>query len=314
MELRQLVYFIAVAEELHFGHAVERLHIAQPAVSQQVARLERELSVRLLDRTSRSVRLTAAGAALLPQARRAVRAVDDVARLAQDLAGGTRGAVRVGTTEHMGWRLRLILEAFRASHPHVAVTVTSARTPQKLGALRDRQLDVAFVRSVEDAEDLELLDLWGEPLQAALPERHPLATSPAVPLTALADMPVSIIPREQDPRLHDLFLQLCRSAGFEPVLGPAYHSVEDTLANIAVSDTLWSPLHPTHNALVDGRHVPGVAIRPFTDVAVSARCSLAWLTHQPPPTALPFIDTVASLLGCGALLNEPDPAVAAERT
>lgn len=301
MDVRQLSFFVTVAEELHFGRAATRLQVAQPAVSQQVARLERELGVRLFDRSSRVVGLSSAGRSLLPQARRVLDEVDRTRRLAEDLVRGDSGELRLGTNEGMGWRLQRVLMAFRQARSDVSVAVTTAHAPAKIAALRAREIDCAFIRSAPDDDDLALLHVWDEPLLAVLPQRHPLAALPEVPLTALRDLPVMIIPRSDNPGVFDAFTARCRQAGFEPVLGPAYRSAEDALANIAASEDTWSPFHASHNALVEGGQAPGVAVRPFADLHVSARCSLAWLRDDAPPSVPPFVEVVRRLRDGGAL-------------
>ena len=300
MELRELAHFVAVAEELHFSRAAARLQVAQPAVSQQVARLERELHVRLFERSSRVVRLTGAGQLLLVQARRVLEEVEGTRRLAAELAGGDRGLLRIGTTESMGWRLQEVLVAFREARSGVTVSVTSDHTPAKLAALRAGDLDCAFVRSAVADEHVHLLDLWEEPLVVLLPQHHRLARLPAVPLTALAAMPVVLVAREANPGAYDSFTALCQRAGITPVLGPAHRSTEDTLANIAASEDTWSPFHASHNALVEGVRVPGVAVRPFADVDVSARCSLAWPAADPAPAVAHLVAVVRQLRDRGA--------------
>lgn len=304
MELRQLEMFVAVAEELHFGHAAQRLHVAQPSVSQQIVRLERELRVRLFDRSSRTVRLTPAGTLLLSQARRVLDEVRSTRRLATQLSRGDRGSLRLGVIEGMGWRLQRILVEFAAAHPHIRVDFTNAHTADKLARLRSRELDVALVLhrdshtlldAPSDAEDLHLLPLWPEPVRLVLPQRHPLAALPAVPLAALDGMPVMLSPRAQNPPVHDAFYALMGNAGIEPVLGPPFHSTEDALANVAASADLWFPLHAEHNALVEGRQVPGVAVRPFADLDLRATAVLAWPKQGQAPTLRPFVETVKRL-------------------
>ncbi len=309
MELRELRYFVAVAECLHFGRAAERLHIAQPSVSQQVARLERELGVRLLHRRP-SVQLTAAGAALLPQARRVLDEAAAVHRLVAPFRDGRRGELRLGVLEDMGWRLQHILSVFAQHHPDVAVSVTTAHTAAKSAGLRRGELDAAFVleRSLgPDAEQvgqgnaLDLLPLWPEPVFVVLPQRHPLAELPAIPLAALARMPVILSPRAENPAVHHTFVALCRRAGFEPVIGPVYRTAADALATVAASRDSWLPFHARHNGLVQGGQTPGVAVRPFADLDLHARCSLAWRTEGPSPVVSAFVATVKELRDRGAL-------------
>jgi DNA-binding transcriptional LysR family regulator len=203
----------------------------------------------------------------------------------------------------MGWRLQRILLAFREARAGVSVSIRTAHTPVRITALRERELDVAFVRCAPPVGGLELLGLWDEPLYAVLPQHHPLAALPAVPLTALAATPVVISPRSANPDAHDAFLAHCRDVGFAPVLGPPYRGAEDAFANIAASDDLWSPLHASHNPLVEGGQVPGVAIRPFSDLDVRAPLSLAWPAADPAPAVRSFVDAVRTLCERGVFLT-----------
>lgn len=148
MELRQLKYFVTVAEELHFGRAAERLTIVQSAVSQQIVRLERELGVELFDRSPRHVRLTDAGAVFLP----AARTVLDAERHALDTIGeyvdSRETVLRIGTSRGMGDRLTRVLEALTAGGHRVELVSVSPE--ERLRRVADRELDAAFLRGVAD--------------------------------------------------------------------------------------------------------------------------------------------------------------------
>jgi DNA-binding transcriptional LysR family regulator len=156
MEMRQLAYFVAVADELSFGRAAERLHIVQPAVSQQVRRLERELGVPLFDRSSH-VRLTAAGERLLPEARAVLAAADRVRQVAADVAAGADGILRVGTSQGLGERLDRTLEELRKTAPGLQVRLVSAPAAERVARVRAGELDAAYVRAVTSAPGVELL-------------------------------------------------------------------------------------------------------------------------------------------------------------
>jgi DNA-binding transcriptional LysR family regulator len=146
VEIRQLVYFVTVAEELSFGRAAERLQIVQPAVSQQIRRLEREFGVPLFDRSSRHVRLTAAGERLLPEIRAVLAAVGRVSQTATDIAAGTDGMVRVGTSQGLGERLGHVLGQLRKTTPSLQVRLVSAPLAERISQVRSGKLDAAFVR------------------------------------------------------------------------------------------------------------------------------------------------------------------------
>jgi len=135
MELRQLAAFVAVADELHFGRAAEHLGVVQPAVSQLVRRLERELGVVLFERSSHRVVLTGAGAELLPAARRALSARDELAAAAPALVGGRQGELRIGTSEGISAKLNMLLARFAVERPNASIRLEAMHTPAKLRAL-----------------------------------------------------------------------------------------------------------------------------------------------------------------------------------
>ncbi len=165
MELRQLEYFVAVAEHLHFGRAAEALSIGQPAVSQQLARLERELGVNLLDRSSRRVRLTAAGSRFLPEARAVLAAVERARTTATDSTPREPvTTMRIGSSAGLGDRLARVLAELEAMDPPVVAELVTAPTRARLERVAAGQLDAAFVRGVTSAPGVELIDMWPDRL------------------------------------------------------------------------------------------------------------------------------------------------------
>lgn len=297
MEIRQLLYFAAVADELSFARAAQRLHIVQPAVSQQVRRLERELGVQLFDRTSRRVRLTAAGERLLPQARSVLAAVDKTRQVAAELAADAAGILRLGTSEGLGERLDDALSALARTAPTLQVRLVAAPARQRLAHVRSGLLDAAFVRNVSAADGVELLPLWREPLVVALPATHPLAAEPIVRLTALRDtaLPLRLVPREVNRPFHDLIIEACRAAGFEPNLGPAFTNVQDTLAEIGAGPPSWTVLY---QRAAEQLPVRRIAFRRLA--APTAQTFLAVPPGVPTPTLRLLLD---------ALDPAPDPAL-----
>ncbi|MFE9535953.1 LysR substrate-binding domain-containing protein [Streptomyces sp. NPDC006691] len=272
MELRQVRYFVAVAEELHFGRAAVRLHIVQPAVSQQVRRLERELGLDLFDRTTRQVSLTAAGAAFLPHAR-ALLAAEGVALHAMEALRAAESAVlRVGTSVGLGARLEGVLACLAERSPELTVELTSAASAARLRAVREGELDAAFVRGLTESPGLDLIPVWRDPLVVALPANHPLAALPAVPMAGLDGIPLRIVAREANPQLFELVTGACREAGFEPVLGPAFTTDQDTLAAIATGKPSWTVFYAAQaEYLPTGRTV----FRPFAPPGPTAETFLA---------------------------------------
>jgi DNA-binding transcriptional LysR family regulator len=248
MELRQLHYFVTLAEELHFGRAAERLHIVQPAVSQQLRRLETELGVRLVDRSTRRVALTAAGQRFLPEAR-AVLAAADRARAA--VAGPA--PLRLGTSTGLGERLPRLLAELDRSVELVRVPAAARLRQVATGAL-----DAALIRGgAEEHGAVRLEPVWTDALLVALPAGHPHADAEAVALARLADLPLRLPARDANPPLADLVVGACRAAGFEPRRAPALDE-QDMLAAIAAGPPTWTVYYAAQAELVAA---PGVAFR-----------------------------------------------------
>jgi DNA-binding transcriptional LysR family regulator len=276
VEVRQLRYFVAVAEELHFGRAAERLHVAQPAVSQQVGRLERELGVRLLERTSRRVALTGDGKRLLDEARAALAAVDRVHTVAADLSAGRAAVLRVGTTPGVGPRLSRAATRWRADVPDLTLVLVDGTVAEHIAALRAGELDIALVRGMVGTPDLQAVEVWREPLQVLLPAAHPAAAAPAVPVAALAGLTLRLPDRASDPALHDALLAACSAAGIVASTGRPVRSLEDAAVEIAMSSQ-----DATVVCGCGGEPVQGVVVRPLAPLVEVPGVLLT------PPTAGP---------------------------
>jgi DNA-binding transcriptional LysR family regulator len=248
MELRQLRYFVAVAEELHFGRAAERLTIVQSAVSQQIRRLERELGVELFDRSPRRVRLTEAGLRFLPAARELLAAERAALASVAEYAAGRGGTLRVGTSAGMGARLERVLSEFTRLAPESRIELSSARTRVRLGQVASGELDAAFVRGVEEGshDGVRLIPVWQDALVVALSASHPAAASAEVELRELAALPLSLTERANNPPLVDLVVGACRDAGFEPVPGPSRATLQDILASFGAGTAGWTVLYAAH--------------------------------------------------------------------
>lgn len=191
MELRQLEVFVTVAEEGSFTKAARRLHVVQSAVSATVRKLEAELGVTLLNRTTHRVELSDAGALLLPEARRTLEAAAGTRDVAAQLRGGLRGRVRIGTMQAQRTQtasLAALLAAFRAEHPDVEFDVRQRGSVDTARMLRDGQLDLGLIGLPErDAPGLDLIVLAREEMRFACHRDHPLAAQPGVTLEQLAD-------------------------------------------------------------------------------------------------------------------------------
>jgi DNA-binding transcriptional LysR family regulator len=279
VELRQLRYFVTVAEERGFGRAAERLHIVQPAVSQQIRRLERELGVRLFDRSTRRVRLTAAGEQLLPEARSALASAERVRKVAAGI--GLR--LDIGTSQGLGERLERVIEAL-----DLPVRLHALSLTDRLAAVRDGELDAAFVRVQTTAPGLELIPVWVDPLVAALPATHPLAAHAVLSLKQLADLPVRLVPREENAAFYDLVTQ----ATVHLRHGAPFTTLQDTLAEIGTGEPSWTVLYAAAAELTPVRRV---AFRPLR--APEATTSLAVQPGPPAPALRRLLDACRAARG-----------------
>jgi len=218
MELRQLRYFVAVAEELHFRRAAERLHISQPPLSQQIRALEDEIGFTLLRRTRRRVELTPAGAAFLRDARTLLGELSGAVATARRIDAGQSGRLRVN---FVGSALLSIVpgtvERFRAARPGVEIELHERATIEQLRAVRAGLADVGLVRPpIEDDGELRVQTVLRERTVAALPSGHELAALRRVPLRRLAAEPLVLFPRDQAPGFHDLLIDSLAAAGAAP--------------------------------------------------------------------------------------------------
>ncbi|MFC4121904.1 LysR family transcriptional regulator [Nonomuraea zeae] len=256
MELRALRYFVTVAEELHFGRAADRLRIAQPAVSRTIARLERELGVRLFDRSPRRVRLTAAGRRVLETAREALAAVDRVRTAASEQGG----VMRIGTgTGQFTTRLERGIDALREQAPGFDVVLVDLPLTARLNAVRQGDVDLALARGVRSAPGVRVLPTWTEPLFAVVSARHPAAGRAAV---GVADLDGGHL-RIPSP---DSVSASLREAGIEPPLGRPSGTVQDTLVEVGSDPRGWTVLSADQVAEIRSARVRAIPLAPLTTV------------------------------------------------
>lgn len=217
MELRQLRYFVTVAEELHFGRAAERLHITQPALSKQIAALEQALAVKLLFRTKRRVQLTYAGKVFLDQARQLLTQTEAAIQLTKRSDRGEIGALAVGFTATATHTvLPQFLRTFRQHYPDVEIILKELATEAQVTALNQNKIDLAFLHPPINQQGLEIYPILEESFVAVLPPEHSLLRCDRIPLKAFANEPLIIHPRQEGPVIYDGFIQVCQNAGFHP--------------------------------------------------------------------------------------------------
>ncbi len=275
MELRHLRYFVAVAEELSFRRAAERLHVAQPPLSQQIKQLEAEVGTMLLRRTSRRVELTDAGVVFLERARRTLRDAELAVESARRTARGEIGWLNVGFVDSAAYELLPpVLRAFRARAPGVRLELRELATEHQLPALAD-ELDVGLVREVNDLPGLHRTPLLREPLLAAVPLGHALASRARVQLVQLAAEPFVFFPRARVPRVYDHLVALCRAAGFSPRTVQEALQYPTMLGLVAAGFGI--AIVPT---CVRALHLAGVAYVPISDKPATSELSLLTSTQR----------------------------------
>lgn len=235
LDVRRMRYFLAVAEELHFGRAAERLHIAQPALSRQIALLEKGLGVLLFDRIRSRIQLTRAGEALIPHVRDILARIEEASGAARSAALGVTGSLSVGFVGSATYEvLPRILQLFRRSNPSVDLQVFTMNNAELKTALIERRLDVAFSRPGIADPEIRQRDIFAEPLVAILPADHPLAGRGKLALSELRDEPFILYPRHPRPSFADTVARHCRDAGFEPRVATETMDLQTALGLVAI--------------------------------------------------------------------------------
>ncbi|AKJ13390.1 LysR family transcriptional regulator [Streptomyces incarnatus] len=227
---RDLGYFVAVAEELHFTRAAERLYVSQPALSKQIRALERQLGAELFRRDRHGVALTGAGEALLPHARTVLAAWEAGAAAVEEAKAAQRSSLVVGmsTSPGRGGLLPAIRSRFTATHPEVTVRLRQVSWDDPTAGLADGTADVAFVwLPLPEEERYAWTPVAEEPRLLALPESHPLAARPEIDFTDVLDEPFLALP-ESAGRLRDHWLALDARAGRPPRIGAEISGTEET--------------------------------------------------------------------------------------
>jgi DNA-binding transcriptional LysR family regulator len=272
MELRQLRYLVALAEERHFTRAAAREHIAQPALSQQIRKLEQEVGLPLVERTTRRVAMTEAGEVLLARARRILAEIEAAEDELQGLSGIETGHIHVGAIHTMGpIDLSLPIGIFNDAHPGVEITVRDQSSEELAEMLRVDELDLAFLSVTERIEShgLGLHQLVSEELVAIVPTGHRLGVRRRVRMAELAGE--RFISYREGARLRELLVSAGHEAGFEPEV--ALESNESQLIRRLVARGLGVAILPRSDAQGPGADV---AIATLTEPALTRDITLAW--------------------------------------
>ncbi len=292
MELRHLRYFVAVAEELHFGRAAARVRIAQPPLSQQIRQLEQELGAELFTRTNRRVELTPAGRAFFDEATRVLAQAERAVRTAQRASRGEIGRLAIGFVPSADLDVMpRVLKVWTARFPYVEIELHSLLPTAQVEALREERIQIGFLRLPVDTAGLVVEPIMREPLIVALPRAHRQARSARVRLTDLSEDTMILFRSDVAPEYHDVFLSACRRAGFTPkVLHPG--SMQANLG--LVSAGLGVALLP---ASIRNLRRAGVVYRPLAPPVPVVEMAIAYRREERSAVLAAFLDVLREVVG-----------------
>lgn len=289
MDLRHFRYFVAVAEELHFGRAADHVHVSQPALSRQIRDLEDELGLRLFERDRRRVALTAAGAVFVDEVRRVLGQVDRAVEIARRAARGEHGSLQIGYVPAVVYSgLPEIVRAFRRRLPNVEVQLHEMNPARQIVALLAARVDVGFLRGPIHEPALAAETVLEESLVAALPSGHPLSGRKRLGLAMLAGEPFVLQARSRGPGFHDQILAICHAAGFSPRV---VQEGSQTDAVSLVASGAGVAIVPTSLRLM---RRAGVVYRPLREHPMT-HLAMVWRKVAPSPVLREFLEEVRRL-------------------
>ncbi len=291
MELRHFRYFVAVAEELHFARAAERLHIEQSPLSRAIKELEHDLGVQLFERTTRSTRLTWAGQVFLEDMRRVFAALSQARVNVKAAADGYHGRLRVAVSDGIvPSRLGALLAQCRAEEPEVEVRMFQTPLSQQLKGLRSDLYDVGFAQSEDVGEGITVEPVWRDPLVAAVPARHPLVAHKRIPLEDVLRYPLVLCHPESCEGCARQIERVLRTVDTEPIVAD-HVSTHDMLLALVAAGYGIGLTNATH--IGDFRH-PDVVARPLAGRAVMLTTYLLRPDSEPSEPLRHFIERVKS--------------------
>ena len=276
MELRHLRYFVAVAEELHFGRAAARLFIVQPSLSQQIQQLEEELGLPLLRRTKRSVELTDAGKVFLTEARKVLDQVQEAKRATQRASRGEIGRLVVGYISSSTYDLLPItLSAYRERFPEIDVALRELTTQEQIRALEGEVIQVGLLRLPINDPTLQVEVIRREPIVCVLPEGHPLALHKQIAMPLLANEPFVLQSRQRGGGYYAQLINLCLTSGFSPNVIQEVTEMHTIVSLVAAG--MGISLVPLS---IKNIRSQGVVYRKLEGAEVLTEMAVAWLRNS----------------------------------
>ena len=287
MDLRRLTCFLAVADELNFSRAAQRLHMSQPPLSQQIRLLEQEMGAQLFERSRRAVTLTPAGLLLQEKARQIVELHQQAGELCRMAAHGLAGRLRIAFTASVPLfdEFSAMLRDFRTRYPEVELDLQHMTTGEQIAALTAGQIDIGFMRpspAFRIPVPIREQTLWRDELMLALPARQ-AADSLPVALSGLADQPFVLHPTVLGGGLHEHILALCSEAGFVPRIAQPARETSTMLALVAAG--LGLSIVPS---VYERICPPGVVLQPLADAARHSRIAMVSMQQAPSPCVQMF--------------------------
>ena len=304
MELRQLRYFVTLTEELHFGRAAAREHIVQSALSQQIQRLERELGVLLVERSTHHVALTPSGAAFLVEARQILAQVERAAQVARSAVGASP-ALRVGVIDSSYDSMPQILHEVQARHPDLVIHQIEVGVPGQYRLLAEGQLDVGIGRAALAPPDIASLLFRNDPLGVLVPTGHPFAELDGVPVATLVQEPLLLAEEVQAPEFNQFVVEMCRSAGFTLTV---YQGTVESVRAAADLVAQGRCLYCVPSSCISA--VPGIMWRPLIDPASYYPWSILWRQADQSPQVRSIVSCARAMsrrLGWLATADQPTP-------
>ena len=289
MDLRRLTCFLAVAEELNFSRAAQRLHMSQPPLSQQIRLLEQEMGAQLFERSRRAVALTPAGLLLQEKARQIVELHQQAGELVRMAAHGLAGRLRIAFTASVPLfdEFSALLSDFRGRYPQVELDLQHMTTGEQIAALTAGQIDIGFMRpspAFRIPVPIREQTLWRDELMLALPAAHEKAAAgEPLALSSLADQPFVLHPAVLGGGLHEHILALCSEAGFVPHIAQPARETSTMLALVAAG--LGLSIVPS---VYERICPPGVVLQPLADAARHSRIALVSMQQAPSPCVQMF--------------------------
>lgn len=290
MEFRHLRYFLALADELHFGRAAQRLSITQPPLSLNIQQLESSVGARLFDRDSKGVRLTAAGVAFRGAAQVLLAKADEARLLARDIEAGSVGRLRVGFVGSVLFSgLPQWLERFQASHPRIDVALSERNSQEQIDALMHDELDLGFVHTRRVPPELQTELVYADRFLCCVNASHALARRRKVSLLHLRDEPFVLFSREASPDYYTRIIEMCGAQGFYPRVR---HEVRHWLSVVSlVAQGMGVSVVP---APLERSGMAGAVFRPFVESTMPSEVFCAWKVANDHPARDHFVQLLRS--------------------